>query len=150
MKNNKICHEEIRTVLLQEVNQIEPSKGLFEKIKKNIYEQEDIGIMGNKARGIKKGRRLAIMVASFIIIGSLTVMGVTMGKSWVGYTDTKYKTFPSQERVLKDVGFLPKYPESLPGGFEYADGGTGESTLSDAGDVLTKVKEVTLGYKRGN
>lgn len=150
MKNNKIYDEEIRTVLLQEANQIEPSEGLFDKIKKGIYEQGDKGIMENKVRGIKKGRRLAIMVASFIIIGSLTVMGVNMGKSWVGYTDHKYKTFPSEERVLKDVGFLPKYPESLPGGFEYANGGTGESTLSEAGDVLTKTKEVTFGYKRGN
>lgn len=150
MKDNKIYGDEIRTALLYEANQVEPSRELFDKIKKDISERKEKKTMGNNITGIRKGRRLAIMVASFIIIGSLTVMGVTMGKSWVGYTDHKYKTFPSQERVLKDIGFLPKYPESLPGGFEYAGGGTGESTLSEAGDVLTKVKELSLTYKHKN
>lgn len=147
MKNNKRYDEEIKSILVKKANQIEPSKELFKKITKDIYERKDKKIMRNKVRGFKKGKRVAVMVASLILIGSLTVMGVRMGKSWVGSSNNRYNTFPSQEKVLKDVGFLPKYPKSLPGGFEYVGGGTGRSTLSDGGNVLTETREVDLAYK---
>ncbi|HHX61356.1 MAG TPA: hypothetical protein GX707_11700 [Epulopiscium sp.] len=151
MKMNKESNQQIKLALLQGTNEIEPSAGLFDKIKKDIYEQECGETMKNKVTSFKKGRRLAVIAASFVLLGSLTVLGVTMGKSWVGHSNHKYKTFPSQETILKDVGFIPKYPESLPGGFEYDNGGTGESTLSDdAGNILTQTKDITLGYKRAN
>lgn len=151
MKTTKEYDHQMKAVLLQEVNQIEPSRELFEKIKNDIYKQESGEIMKNKAISLKKSRRLAVIVASFILLASLTALGVTMGKSWVGHSNHKYKAFPSQERILKDVGFIPKYPESLPGGFEYDNGGTGESTLlDDAGNILTRTKDITLGYRRAN
>lgn len=151
MKTNREYDQQMKAVLLQQANQIEPSTELFEKIKNNIYNQEREETMKNKITSFKKSRRLAVIVASFVLLGSLTALGVTMGKSWVGHSNHKYKTFPSQETILKDVGFIPKYPEALPGGFEYDNGGTGESTLSDdAGDILTQTKDITLGYKRAN
>lgn len=151
MKTNKEYHQQLKTALLQQANKIEPSTGLFEKIKNDINKQERGETMNNKVISFKKGRRLVVLAASFVLLASLTVLGVTNGKSWVGYTKLKYKAFPSQEKILKDVGFVPKYTETLPGGFEYAMGGTGESTLSDdAGSTLTQVKKVSLGYKRGN
>lgn len=150
MNDREVFDKEIRSVLLQEADQIIASEGLFGKIKQSIYEEGGKEIMTKKKREFKKSRRLAIMVASFIIIGSLTVIGVNMGRSWVGYTNLEYRTFPSQENILKDVGFVPKYAKTLPGGFVYANGGTGESTLSEAGDVLTRNKRVSLGYKRPN
>ena len=147
MKKNKKYDEEIKSILVEKANTIDPSVELFDKIKKDIHEREDKKIMRNKVRGFKKGKRVAVMVASLILIGSLTVMGVKMGKSWVGSSNNKYNTFPSPEKVLKDVGFLPKYPKSLPGGFEYVSGGTGKSTLLDGGNVLTETKELNLAYK---
>ena len=147
MKRNKEYDEEIKSMLVENAKQIEPSKELFDKITKDIYEGKDKEIMRNKVRGFKKSRRVAVMVASLILIGSLTVMGVRIGKSWVGSSNSRYNTFPSQEKVLKDVGFLPKYPKSLPGGFEYVSGGTGTSTLSDSGNDLTETREVSLAYK---
>lgn len=151
MKINKESNEQIKLALLQGTDQIEPSAGLFDKIKKDIYKKECGETMESKASSSKKGRRLAVLVASFVLLCSLTVLGVTMGKSWIGHTNLKYKTFPSQEKIFKDVGFVPKYTESLPGGFEYVSGGIGESKLSDdAGNILTQTKDLNLGYKREN
>lgn len=151
MKINKGSSEQIKFALLQGTDQIEPSAGLFDKIKKDIYNKECGERMEGKGRSFKKGSRLAVLVTSFILLCGLTVLGATMGKSWIGHTNLKYKTFPSQERIFKDVGFVPKYTESLPGGFEYANGGIGESKLSDdAGSILTQTKNVDLGYKREN
>ena len=150
MKINKGSNEQIKLALLQGTDEIEPSAGLFDKIKKDIYEKEYEETIKSKASGSKKVRRLTVLVASLVLLCSLTVLGVTMGKSWIGHTSPKYKTFPSQEKIFKDVGFIPKYTESLPGGFEYANGGIGGSKLfDDAGNILTETKDVSLGYKRG-
>lgn len=70
-----------------------------------------------------------------------------MGGSRRGHSQMKYINFPNEEKVLKDVGFSPKYTESLPSGFKYSRGGVGESQLTDdAGNILTKTQEVTFSY----
>lgn len=149
MKTNRHQNEQIKSALSQRAVKIDSPEGLFNKIKTNIKEQECGQTMGNKVIRMGKGKRLAVIAATFILLGSIAVLGTTMGKSWVGHTNLKYKVYPSQEKVLKDVGFVPKYTQSLPGGYEYNNGGTGESTLTDgSGNVLTKTKEVTFGYIR--
>lgn len=153
MKMNNKCDEQIKRTLLKETDEIEPSEELFDKIKNDIYEKECEETMGNKMTSFKKGRRWTVLVASFVLLCSVTVLGVTMvkGNSWVGHSNNKYKTFPAEKRILKDVGFTPKYTKSLPGGFEYVSGGIGESELSDeTGSVLTETKDITLGYRREN
>ena len=60
------------------------------------------------------------------------------------------KTFPSEERVVKDVGFAPKYTKVLPGGFVFNEGYIGKSQLEDeAGNVVTQTNSISFSYKRG-
>ena len=151
MNINKRSSEQIKSALLEELDQIKPSDELFNKIKADINNKECEKVMKNKMTKFKKGKRLTVLVASFVLLFSITVLGVTMGKSWLGTSNHKYKSFPSQEKILNDVGFIPKYTESLPGGFKYFGGGTGESKLSDeSGNTLTQTKDIDLGYKREN
>ena len=153
MKENNEFKESIKWTLLKETNEIEPSAGLFDKIKEDIYNKEREETMKIKSTSLKKGRKLMVLVASFVLLCSVTVIGTTMlkGNSWMSSSNHKYRTFPTQEKVFKDVGFSPKYTKSLPGEFEYSSGGTGKSKLSDdTGEVLTQTKDVNLGYKRKN
>ena len=153
MRTNNRSDEQINWALSKETQKIEPSEELFNKIKADIHEKECEKTMKSKTPSLKKGRRLTVLVASFVLLCSVTALGVTMikGNTWVGHSSTKYKTFPKEERILKDVGFSPKYMKSLPGGFEYVNGSIGESKLSDeTGDVLTQTKHVTLAYRRDN
>ena len=133
MKKDNELNESILSALLKETNEIEPSVGLFDKIKEDIYKKECEETMKSKSTSLKKSRRMTVLVASFVLLFSVTVLGATIlkGNTWIGSSNHKYRTFPSQEKVLKDVGFSPKYTESLPGGFEYVSGGVGESKLSD-------------------
>lgn len=151
MKTNNKSNESIISALLKEANEIEPSVELFAKIKEDIYKKECEEKMETKSTSFKKGRKMTVLVASFVLLFSVTVLGATIlkGNSWIGSSNHKYRTFPSQEKVLKDVGFSPKYTESLPGGFEYVSGGIGESKLSDdTGETLTQTKDLNLGYRR--
>lgn len=151
MKVNKDYDGEIKSVLFEQAEGIKASRDLFDKIEKNINELECGKVMKNKSIGLRKSRRIIAMAASFILLASLTVWGITNGSSWIGHSNHKYKNFPSEKQIIKDVGFAPKYHDSLPGGFEYHSGGTGESKLLDeTGNILTTTKEVSLGYKRGN
>lgn len=153
MKINNRSDEQINWALSKETKDIEPSEELFNKIKADIDKRECEEIMENKTSNFRKGRRLTVLVASFIFLCSVTVLGVTTikGNTWIGRSRLNYKTFPSEERILKDVGYSPKYPRSLPGGFEYVNGSIGESELSDeTGDILTQTKNLTLGYRRDN
>lgn len=151
MNINKRSNEQIKSVLSEELDQIKPSDELFNRIKVDIEKKECVKEMENNTINFKKGKRLTILVSSFILLFSITVLGVTMGKSWISTSNHQYKNFPSQEKILNDVGFIPKYTEVLPGGFEYFSGGIGESKLSDeSGNTLTQTKDVDLGYKRKN
>lgn len=151
MRTNKEKDRQIKIALSQQVDKIEPSKDLLSKIKKDIFERESEVSMRNNKIGFKEGKRLAVIATCCLLLGSITVLGVTMGKSWIANTQIKYTSFPSQETVLEDVGFIPKYTKTLPEGFEYSTGGIGEATLTDGGgNVLTKTKQVTFSYTRKN
>lgn len=149
MKTNQYKDEEIRLGLVQKTAEIEPSAELFSKIKQNITEVESEEKM--KIFGFKKGKMsVAVLTCCILLLVSTAVIGGTIGTSWIGHTNHRYMSFPSEERIIKDVGFAPKYTETLPGGFEFSRGGTGDSQLSDEeGNIITQTKEVTLGYTRG-
>lgn len=145
MNVDKEKDKQIEMALAQEAMKIEPSKELFSKIRKSIYEQECEDLMKNKGFSLKKSGKLAI--ASLLLLSSVTVFGVTTVKSWIGHGQIKYKSFPSEKQILNDVGFVPKYTETLPNGFKYSMGGFGESELIDeAGNRLTQNKDVSLSY----
>lgn len=148
MRTNKKQKEKIQNIFSQKAIEIEPSKELFNKIRKDIYEQECNKTMKNKLFGLIRGKRLVTIAACCVVLGSITVIGATMGKSWISHSQAKYMTFPSEERIQKDVGFVPKYTDTLPGGFEYSNGGFGESQLEDEGNILTHTKDVILSYTR--
>jgi hypothetical protein len=151
MKISKYENEEIRLSLTQKAAEIEPSVNLFSKIKRNISEMESEEEMKFNLFGFKKRKlSIALLTGCIVLVFSTAVIGATMGTSWYGHSGQRYKTFPSEQKVVKDVGFAPKYTQELPGGFVFYDGHTGESSLEDdAGNLVTQTKNVSFSYKRG-
>ncbi|MCR6546513.1 hypothetical protein [Dehalobacterium formicoaceticum] len=153
MKINEYKDEEIRLNLIQKAAEAEPSAEMFSRIKKNITETGYEEKMRGKIFGFKRGKMsVAVLTCCVLLLVSTAVIGTNLATSWKGHsTNSQYMTFPSVDRVIKDVGFAPKYTEMLPGGFKFSRGGTGESELSDeAGNVLTKTKDVNFAYTRGS
>ncbi len=151
MEIRKQKDEHIRNALSQEATQIEPGKNLFNKIGQSIYEKEASMTTKKRVQGIKKGNKLVAVAALCMLLGAITIFGATMGRSWISHGRITYTSFPSKEKIQKDVGFVPKYIDTLPGGFKYNSGGNGESQLEDEnGSTLTKTKYIMLSYMRNN
>nr|WP_302596514.1 hypothetical protein [uncultured Cellulosilyticum sp.] len=146
------CKEDknIKIVLNQEVEDIEVSPDLFNKIRKNIYEEEQRNTMKNKGFSLGRKKRVALVAGLCLIVGSITAVAAATSGSWISRSHTAYNSFPTQEKVENDNGFLPKYVESLPGGFEYKKASIGKGEMTDeAGKLVTKTKEITFMYSNG-
>ena len=151
MKINEYSQEEIRFCLAQKAAEVEPSAELFNRIKKNIQELECENMMKSKIFCFKKSKlSIAVLTCCIFLLGSTAVIGATLAKSWIGHSSSRYVTFPETDKIINDVGFAPKYTETLPGGFKFDRGGTGESKLVDeAGNAVTQTKDVRFVYRRG-
>lgn len=138
----------IKEALNQKADEIEVKDRLFNQIKTSIYEEEQKTVK-NKGFSFKNKKKLLTVVASCVALISITVIGGTLGKGWIGHSMLRYKTFPDKTVVSQDIGFTPKYVEALPGGFEFYMGHTGEAALVDDTDrPIVETKSLTLGYKQ--
>lgn len=145
-QNNKEMNL-LKDTLEQKANEIEVSSSLFNQIRVGIYEKEEENKMDNKKFSFKNKKRAIVTMIGCVALLSMTVIAGTFGRSWVGHSNHKYQTFPDVVTVQKDLGFVPKYVESLPSGFEFESGGTSESDLLDeANKVLTHTKGLILAY----
>lgn len=69
--------------------------------------------------------------------------------SYVGSQGTQYTTLPDSETLQKDVGFKPKAPAVLAGGFKFHEGNVTESYDVDANGAKTnRLKGISFKYTK--
>lgn len=67
--------------------------------------------------------------------------------SYVGSQGTAYAALPGSETLLKDVGFKPKAPAALAGGYQFDSGRITDSFDLDAGGAqVNKQKGISFKY----
>lgn len=138
----------IKKVLNQKADEIEAKDVLLSQIKARIYEEEQ-NHMSSKKFSFKSRKKLITVMVSCLALVSITVIGSSIGKAWIGHSSLRYSSFPEQPVVQKDIGFLPKYVESLPGDFNFFMGHVGENALvDDVNRPIVEAKSLSLGYKQ--
>ena len=138
----------IKKALMQKANEIEAKEVLWSQIQARIYEEEQT-MMNNKKFSLKTRKKWMTIAASCMAVASLTVIAGTIGKAWMGQSTLRYNSFPEEAVVQKDAGFMPKYVESLPGGFEFFKGYTGDERLVDEGQApLVEGKSFSATYRQ--
>lgn len=149
MKSKEQINNEIKSTLYHQANHMEPNKDLFNQIRLNIYEKEQQEVMKNKKFSFKNRKKLIAAAIACLALTSITIIGASLGKSWVSYTGMQYQEFPSTTVLKQDVGFIPKYTQELPGGFEYKNGGFGTAELLDeTQNALTETSHISFLYER--
>ena len=140
----------IKKALMQKADEIEAKEVLWSQIQARIYEEEQT-MMNNKKFSLRTRKKWMTVVASCVAVASLTVIAGTIGKAWMAQSTLHYSSFPEETVVQKDAGFMPKYVESLPGGFEFFKGYTGDERLVDEGQApLVEAKSFSITYKQAD
>lgn len=143
---DKLQEIRLKQALNEKANRISEEAVSFISIQAQIYEKEQNHMKQGKFSFRNRKKTIVLGLCCMALL-SVTVVAGTIGKSWIGSGDHRYKTFPTVETIKKDVGFIPKYVESLPGGFEFNFGGKDESTLiGDDNTVIIKTKGISLAY----
>lgn len=136
----------IKQVLEDRASGIQDDTVSFRKIQKVIYEKEQNEMKQGKFSF--KNKKKAV-IASFCCVALLSgsLIAGTIAKSWIGHGDHRYQTFPTVQKVEADLGFVPNYVESLPGGFEFVFGGKDKSSLLDEqGKSMVDTIGMSLNY----
>lgn len=95
---------------------------------------------------------------AFLLLTSICLMNTVPGfaaqstkVSIVGSQGTQYTTLPDAETLQKDVGFSPKTPAALTGGYQFEEGRITElSDLDDKGDAINKHTGISFRYKKSD
>ena len=142
----KLQEIRLKQALNEKANRISEEAVSFRSIQARIYEKEQSHMKQGKFSFRNKKKMVTLGLCCMALL-SVTVVAGTIGKGWIGSTDHRYQNFPTAETIKKDVGFVPKYVESLPGGFEFTFGGKGESKLvGDDDKAIIKTKGIALVY----
>lgn len=143
---DKLQEIRLKQALNEKANRISEEAVSFRSIQARIYEKEQRHMKQGKFSFRNKKKTVVLGLCCMALL-SVTVVAGTIGKSWIGSGDHRYTTFPAAGTIQKDIGFVPKYVESLPGGFEFAFGGKDESQLvGDDGKTIIKTKGISLAY----
>lgn len=120
MKSANLYNEdiEIKTTLNKITENITPSDSTLESIKYNLSQKGDFN-MKNKVLLPKKivliTAILVVSISTICLGGSHFFSSVTSHSS----KNDEITHYPTAEEVLENVDYLPKYPNSLPGGFAF-------------------------------
>lgn len=150
MKHTEAFETQIKVDLSKRVEHIEPSQALFLKVRREILEKEGKNKM-NKVitnRGIRKWM-IAGAVGIFSIAAIAAPMVVIKIESW--HSGVSLTSFPSEQTVKKEVNYVPKYLESLPGGFTFSVASiTYIQGEDEEGTQNNERKGITFYYDRGD
>lgn len=150
MKSSKKFENNLRKAIYAEADKISPSEDMFLKIKREI-KSKNLGVNYMSMKANKKSR--GILIACLILV--FTTVTCFAAVKIVGYTghstNNTFTTFPSEQEVKKEAGFIPNYLAELTGDYEFYKGGVGEVTADgeDGSKVMT-VKTINFTYKNGD
>lgn len=137
----------LRMALHAEADKIGSSEDMFLQISRKIKDV-NMGVDHMNISTTKKTR--GILIACLILV--LTTATCFAAVKIAGYTshgtNNTFTTFPSENEVRKEAGFVPKYVSELAGGYVFDQGGIGEVAANGAdGKAVKTVKMVTFSYK---
>ena len=151
MKYTEVFERQIKESLDRRVEDIEPSQALFLKVRREILEKEGKNKMNSVLthKGIRKWI-IAGAVGIFSIAGIAAPLVVNKIHTWYGGSGAGFTSFPEDKAVQKEIGYVPKALEDLPGGFTFSEASITYIQGDDEGGAqVVKTKGITFYYDKG-
>lgn len=133
-----------------ETKNISAPENMFFKVRSEIMKKEKGGFLNMKLGFFKV--KTIVAAAAICILTTATCGAVSNnGFSWLGSSShlTAVYKFPTEDKVKKTVGYLPKYVESFDGGFEFKSFNYSNDELrNDVGETVSSWKGADFQYER--
>lgn len=147
MKSLKPFDTKIKNCLMQKTQEITIDPIKKEKMKNIILNEIEGDVKMSKKFQFHGMKKAGVVVAACLV--SLSCIAAPLITSWVSSSHIVFHDFPTTKQVQKEVGFVPKYTQTLPGGFSFTDSDVGNTSLQDAnGDAVVTAKEIGFSYTK--
>ena len=121
-----------------------------EKIKDRVNCQIDSASTERESRTMKSRKRISLIAVVATLILSITVFAASgIISQWFSSSSSipDYKTLPSAEQVIKDIGYEVELIEEFENGYTFNNGSIVKNNLADdEGNTVEKFKSVTFRY----
>jgi hypothetical protein len=149
MPSTKLLEIRIKDTLANASNRVEASEQLSFKVKNAINQQT------KKEDSIMKKRftfKSAMIMAAVLCLTTVTVFAATRVSSYIskGSTGSAYTSFPTEETLQKDLGFVPKTVSAFSNGYTFQNANFGDiSAVDKNGKPVGGSKSVYFRYSAG-
>lgn len=100
-----------------------------------------------------KNKFISIAIAATFVLSTTIFAASGIIKSWSSSSSafSDYKSLPSTEQVMKDIGYKAVLIDSFANGYVFKDGNIVKNTLSDEnGNSMEKFKSISFRYEKDN
>ena len=130
------------------VNRIEIS----EKMQNEILQKVNSAGQGKEEKFMKPKKKIFIVaVAAMLVLGLTAFAASTIISSWYSSSSSipDYKTLPSAEQCIKDIGYKPVLIETFKNGYVFKNGSVVSNNLeNEDGKSVEKFKSVSFDYEK--
>ena len=111
----------------------------------SAYTERNVNIMRSKKK------YFIIAAAATLVLGITAFAASGIIKSWYASSSSipDYKSLPTEQRCIKDIGYAPVLIESFANGYTFADGSIVKNDLRDENEKsIEKFKSVCFRYEK--
>jgi hypothetical protein len=146
MQNTRLFEKSIKDTLLNASTRVEASEQLSSKVKNAVQQQTQ------KEDPVMKKRftfKSAMIMAAVLCLTTVTVFAATRASSYISMSSPSARstTFPTEESLQKDLGFVPKTVKTFSNGYTFHTVEIGGiSAIDKDGKKMGDYKSVTYRY----
>ena len=124
----------------------------IEKIKNRVNNSIDSAYTERKSYSMKSKKKIALIAVAATLVMGITVFAASgIITQWFSSSSSipDYKTLPSKEQVVKDIGYEVVTIDEFSNGYKFDEGSIVDNALADeTGNVAEKFKSVAFRYKK--
>ena len=124
----------------------------IQAVKQNVGAKLDSAYSERKIVTMKSKKKISIIaVAATLVLGITAFAANGIVSNWLSSSSAKpdYKSFPTAERVIKDIGYAPVLIQNFKNGYAFESGSIVNNNLTDeSGKSVEKFKSVSFDYEK--
>lgn len=151
MKNKRNLLLELNIENLTENNDT-PFNVDIQKIKGKVNDSINSAYHERTVNFMKSKKRIALIAAATVCVLGITAFAASgIISIWNSSSSgiPEYKSLPTAEQCIEDVGYVPVLVNTLNGGYEFENGSLVDNNLKDEnGNIVEKFKSVHFRYEK--